>query len=85
MTSKQKIKVLFGCRICLWVTALIATVYWIYWSFHIYSFGVMDEHEYAVLFRPIFAKALLVSVGAIVLSFILRSISDHIKANDKKQ
>ena len=79
MKSDKTIKQLFCVRVCLWIIALSATIYWIYWSFHIYTIGVMDEHEYAAMFRPIFAKALLVSLCAIGISFILRIRSDKIK------
>lgn len=75
----KKVRRIFIARICLWVIALSATIYWIYWSFHIYTFGVMDEHEYAAIFRPIFARGLGISIAAICVSFILRSISDKIK------
>lgn len=75
----KKIKIMFVCRVVLWIVALSATVYWIYWSFHLYTLGYMDEHEYAVAFRPIFGKALLVSILAIGISFVLRIISDKSK------
>lgn len=79
MTDDNKIKYLFCARVCLWIIALSATIYWIYWSFHIYTLGVIDEHEYALIFRPIFAKALLISLVAVGVSFILRIKSDKIK------
>lgn len=84
MGNAKKVKSIFICRIFLWLVAFISTVYWIYWSFHLYTLGYADEHEYAVVFRPIFAKGLFISLGAICLSFILRSISDSIKKNITK-
>lgn len=80
MTNEKKIKYLFCCRVILWIIALVATIYWIYWSFHIYTIGVIDEHEYALMFRPIFAQALTISLVAIGVSFILSHISDKLKA-----
>lgn len=77
------IKNAFIIRVVMWIIALAATIYWIYWSFHIYEIGVMDEHEYALIFRPIFAKSLIVSLIAIGVSFRLRIMSDRIK--DKKK
>lgn len=75
----KKIKIMFVCRVVLWIVSLVATVYWIYWSFHLYTLGYMDEHEYAVAFRPIFGKSLLASILAIGISFVLRIISDKSK------
>lgn len=56
MDDAKKRKIMFICRVVLWVVALVATIYWIYWSFHLYTLGYVDEHEYAVAFRPIFIK-----------------------------
>jgi len=83
MKNQKKIKQFFYCRVSLWVIALVATIYWIYWSFHLYTLGYMDEHEYAVAFRPIFSKALFISLVAIGISFILRIKSDRMKDEDK--
>lgn len=77
------IKKLFYCRICLWVIALVSTIYWMYWSFHLYTLGYEDEHTYATMLRPIFTKALLLSLVAIGISFILRKKSDNIKDTAK--
>ena len=84
MTDDKKIKIFFCIRVVLWIIALGATIYWIYWSFHIYALGIIDEHAYAVMFRPIFAKSLLVSVVAIGVSFILRITSDRIKDHRRR-
>jgi len=83
MDKTNTIKKLFYCRICLWVIALVSTIYWIYYSFYLYSIGIMDEHEYATALRPVFAKALLISLVAVGISFILRRISDNIKDSIK--
>lgn len=83
MKGEEIRKKLFYCRICLWVVALVATIYWIYWSFHLYTLGYYDEHAYAAMLRPIFSKALLISLIAVGISFILRRISDNIKDKEK--
>lgn len=82
--NAKKIKKIFIARVCLWIVALAATVYWAYWSFHLYAIGVHDVHEYAEIFRPKFAVSLLISVAAIGVSFILRSISDKLKGKTKE-
>jgi len=79
MDDAKKRKIMFMCRVVLWVVALAATIYWIYWSFHLYTLGYVDEHEYAVAFRPIFIKGLFTSLVAVGISFILRIKSDHLK------
>lgn len=79
--DEKLVRILFGMRIVLWVIALIATVYWIYWSFHIYETGIHLVEEYAAIFRPIFGKALLVTAISISVSLVLRKISDKIKKN----
>lgn len=84
MENTKKVKIIFFCRMFLWLVAFISTVYWIYWSFHLYTLGYADEHEYAVVFRPIFAKGLFISLGAVCLSFILRAVSDRIKKSKTK-
>lgn len=73
------VKVLFGIRIVLWVIALAATIYWIYWSFYIYETGIHLVEDYAKAFRPIFGKSLLVTIISILVSFLLRHISDKLK------
>lgn len=83
--NEKTIKIMFYIRVCLWITALIATIYWIYWSFELYNLGYYDEHQYAVFFRPIFAKGLLISLVAICISFILRKRSDNIKDKAKQR
>lgn len=83
MNGEKTRRIMFIIRICLWIIALSATVYWIYWSFKLYTMGFLDEHEYAVAFRPIFAKGLFTSLIAVGISFIFRRISDNIKDNMK--
>lgn len=73
------IKLLFAIRVILWIVALIATWYWISWSFKLYDLGYMDETIYAQMLRPVFGKGLLISFLAIVASFLVRAISNNIK------
>lgn len=78
---ERAVKGIFIIRIILWIIALCATIYWIYWSFKLYTMGIYNEYEYAAHLRPIFAKGIFVSVSAVIISFILRSVSDKIKAH----
>ncbi|MGN0425402.1 MAG: hypothetical protein ACI4FY_08800 [Acetatifactor sp.] len=81
--GRKTVKILFGIRIVLWMVAAGATAYWIYWSMHLYTLGFENEHEYAKALRPILSKGLMISVAAILVSFLLRSISDKIKKNNR--
>lgn len=83
MKNQEKIKKLFYCRIVLWVIALAETIYWMYWSFHLYTLGYEDEHAYATVFRPLFYKALIITLIVLGISFILRFKSDKLKDEDK--
>lgn len=80
----KRVKILFIIRSILWVIALAATVYWIYWSFKLYELKIFDPYSYAKEFRPIFTRGLLVSGTSICISLILRGISDRIKKENKK-
>lgn len=75
----KKIKRLFIARIVMWIVALGATVYWIYWNYKLYSLKIFDVHAFATIFRPKFYTALVISIVAICISFYLRHISDGIK------
>ena len=81
----KRVKALFIMRAVLWVIALAATVYWIYWSFKLYELEIYDPYSYAKEFRPIFTRGLLISGGSICISLSLRGISDRIKRANKKQ
>ena len=70
---------MFIIRIILWIVAAAATYYWISWSFKLYNMGIYDVHEYSGYLRPVFAKGLIIAVGCICLSLILRKISDTLK------
>lgn len=77
--TDRRVFTLFCFRILMWITALCANIYWIYWHFHLYAMEIFDVHEYAALFRFRFYNALIVAFIAIIISFILRAISDSIK------
>ncbi len=79
MTKLRTVKALFIVRICLWVVALISTVYWIWYSVKLHTDGIYDPYEYALLFRPVFYPCLAVSVLAICISFALYAVSRKMK------
>ena len=79
----KKVRKIFIARAVLWGIAILATGYWIYWSFALYEMGIHDVYEYAAEFRPIFGWGLAISVGAVCISLILRSVSDKIKGKQK--
>lgn len=83
MSNEKKVRILFTIRACLWLIAAGATAYWIRYSFKLYEYGVIDEHEYAVKLRPVMAKGLLIAVVCIAVCLVLRSISDKIKQKIK--
>ena len=73
--SDKKIKGLFIARVCLWITALVSTVYWIYYSVKLHNAGIFDPAEFATRFRPVFYTCLVISILAVALSFVLHAIS----------
>lgn len=79
MKALKAVRIIFGIRAVLWVVALVATIYWAVWSFKIYAMGIYDPYEYASIFRPIFQRGMIISLGAIIICLILRRISDTIK------
>lgn len=77
------VKIIFGVRAILWIVALAFTLHWTHVSFDLYKQGIFDPHDYATILRPILYRDVLISVAAIVVSFIFRSISDKIKEVNK--
>ena len=67
-------KGLLAARICLWITALIATVYWIYYSIKLHHDGLYDPAEYSTALRPVLYTCLIISIAAVALSFVLYRI-----------
>lgn len=76
---EKKIKQLFICRVCMWVLAAAACIYWIVLSFWLYEQGIHEVHEYATYLRPRLYTALIVSFVCICISFALRRKSDGYK------
>ncbi len=84
-TESKAVRILFFIRMILWIIALAATVYWIYWSFKLYALGYYDVYEYSGYLRPILGRGLLISFGSLGVSLILRGISDRIKKRRDRQ
>ena len=78
--AQKIVKALFILRICLWITALIPTIYWIYYSFKLTSDGIFDPFEYADYLRPVLYPCLVISFAALCISFALHAISNRLKA-----
>ena len=84
MTEKNKtqIKILFFLRICLWITALVSTIYWITYSMKLHANGIYAPEEYSPLMRPVLYTCVGIAVAAICVSFVLHAISEKIKKRD---
>ena len=61
-------------RICLWIIALTATIYWIYYSVKLHNDGIFDPAEYSTALRPVLYTCLIISLAAVALSFALYRI-----------
>lgn len=81
----KRVKILFVFRVLLWIIAAGATIYWIYWSFHLYTIGIHIVNDYATVMRPILYKSVAVSAVAILISFKLHAISEKIKKEGEEQ
>lgn len=78
--AKKTIKTLFICRICLWVVALVATLFWAVYSFALYNkYQIFDPLEYATKLRPVLYTGIIVTVVALGVSFFLRKVTLEIK------
>ena len=77
--AKKQIKILFITRVCLWMTALVSTLYWMYYSFKLHMDEIFDPYVYASLLRPVLYTGLIIAVTAICLSFVLHAKSVKIK------
>ncbi|MBR4345158.1 MAG: hypothetical protein IKP88_21040 [Lachnospiraceae bacterium] len=77
---EKKIRRLFLCRIAMWIICASGCVYWIYWSFKLYEIEEdFDAHTYATMFRPHFNLGITISIVSIIISLVLRLISDRYK------
>ena len=77
--AKTLIIALFVIRILLWITALVSTIYWIWYSNHLYKIGIFDPYEYGPIFRPVFYTCLAISVTAVCIAFALHAWTVKIK------
>lgn len=78
----QKIKILLGIRVLLWIVAILSTIYWIYYSQKLYLDEIYDAYEYSAYLRPVLYKCLIISFVAICVSLVLRFVSDRIKKRE---
>ncbi len=83
MKKETQIKILFVIRVCLWITALISTAYWMYYSVKLHIDGIYDVHEYATALRPILYSCVAIAVAAVAISFGLHVLTVKIKNKDK--
>ncbi len=83
MKPQTQIKIIFALRICLWIVALFATVWWMYYSVKLHIDGIYDVHEYATALRPILYGCVAVAIAAVAISFGLHVLSVKIKNKDK--
>ena len=86
MKTKTKIRILFIIRICLWITALISTGYWVWYSFKLTNVDkIFDPYEYAELLRPVLYPCLLIALAAVGISFALYAQTKKLKAVLKRE
>lgn len=83
--DQSAVRILLAFRIVCWCVAIGAFLFWAYWSFELYNRGINDEHEYATALRPVFATGVFISLRAIVISLVLRTVSDVIKRKAEKK
>ncbi|MCR5509385.1 MAG: hypothetical protein K6F54_00295 [Lachnospiraceae bacterium] len=76
--STTKKKILFAIRVCLWIVAASATIYWIWYSARLHMMGIFEPAEYAVYFRPVFYTCLIITISAVGLSFALYALGKRI-------
>ena len=85
MKSETRIRILFAIRVILWITALAATVVWMYYSVKLHIDGIYDVHEYATILRPVLYTCLAISFAAIAISFGLHMLTVRIRKKDKDE
>ena len=82
---EKKIRILFICRIVMWVICAAGCAYWIYWSFKLYMIMEFEVHAYATAFRPHFNLGITISLVSITISLLLRLKSDSYKKAMRKE
>ena len=73
--TRKEVMIIFAVRVCLWITALASTIYWIYYSVKLHREGIFDPSLYATLLRPVLYTCLVIAVAAVCISFALRAYS----------
>lgn len=79
MKTQTKIMILFVIRVVLWITALISTGYWMWYSFQLTHDGIFDPYDYAKLLRPVLYTCLIISIAAVVACFVLYAQGKKLK------
>ena len=80
---RKEIIILFVIRVCLWIVALAATIYWMYYSVKLHRMGIFAPEEYSPLLRPVLYTGLGIAFVAICISFALHALSVRIKKQDE--
>ena len=78
-TAKTQILILFIIRVCLWITALVSTGYWIWYSAKLHRDGIFDPYEYSTLLRPVLYTCVGITVAAVAVSFALYALTKRIR------
>lgn len=81
---EKKMRKLLIIRVVLWILAAGGCVYWIAYSFWLYSVGIHEVHDYATELRPRLYCALAFSLVCLGISFLVRRRYDDCK-NRMKQ
>ena len=82
---EKNIRILFICRILMWVICAAGCAYWIYWSFELYMIMEFEVHAYATAFRPYFNLGITISLVSLAISLVLRLISDNYKKKMREE
>ncbi len=82
--DKKLIKIFFSIRVCLWIVALVSTIYWIYYSVKLHLNGIFDPAEYSTLLRPVLYTCLIIAIVAVCISFALHAWSVRIKKGERQ-
>ena len=80
----SRVLALFITRVCLWVVALVSTIYWIWYSIKLHNDGIFAPEEYSPMLRPVLYTCLAISIAAVCISFALRAWSMKIRKQEEK-
>ena len=78
----KKVRTLFAIRVCLWIVALVSTIYWINYSIQLHKQGIFAPDVYSPLMRPVLYTCLAISIVAVCISFVLHAMSNKIKKSE---